>query len=70
MDSYGLNSHIMAQRTLHNIFMISQSLNWQSAILTSKVDGEMPLRGSVNELEEIFSWAISTQKNSVKDCKI
>jgi hypothetical protein len=23
-------------------------LNWKSALLTSKVDGEMPLRGSVN----------------------
>jgi hypothetical protein len=36
------------QRTLRNKFMIVQFLNWQSALLTSKVDGEMPMRGSVN----------------------
>jgi hypothetical protein len=34
--------------TLHNTFMIVQFLNWQSALLTSKVDGEMHMRGSVN----------------------
>jgi hypothetical protein len=33
------------QSTLPNIFMIAQFLNWQSALLTSKVDGEMPMRG-------------------------
>jgi hypothetical protein len=38
--------------------------------LISKVNGEMPMRGSVNIREEIFSWGNSTQKNSVKDCKI
>jgi hypothetical protein len=27
------------QSTLHNIFMILQCLNWQSALFTSKVDG-------------------------------
>jgi hypothetical protein len=36
------------QRTLPNKFMILQFLNWQSALLTSKVDGETPMRGSVN----------------------
>jgi hypothetical protein len=36
------------QSTPHNRFMIAQFLNWQSALLTSKVDGEMHLRGSVN----------------------
>jgi hypothetical protein len=36
------------QGTLRNKFMIEQFLNWQSALLTSKVDGEMPMRGSVN----------------------
>jgi hypothetical protein len=36
------------QRTLCNKFMIVQFLNWQSALLTSKVDGEIPLRGSVD----------------------
>jgi hypothetical protein len=34
--------------TLRNKFMIVQFLNWQSVILTSKVDEEMPMRGSVN----------------------
>jgi hypothetical protein len=36
------------QSTLHNIFMIAQFSNWKSALLTSKSDCEMPLRGSVN----------------------
>jgi hypothetical protein len=36
------------QSTVHNIFMIAKFLNWKSALLTSKVDGEMPMRGSVN----------------------
>jgi hypothetical protein len=27
---------------------VAKFLNWQSALLTSKVDGEMPMRGSVN----------------------
>jgi hypothetical protein len=36
------------QSTLRSKFMIVQFLNWQSALLTSKVDGEMPMRGSVN----------------------
>jgi hypothetical protein len=31
-----------------NKFMIAQFLNWQSALLTSKVDGEMPMRGREN----------------------
>jgi hypothetical protein len=34
--------------TLRNKFMIVQFLNWQSTLLTSKVDGEMPMRGSMN----------------------
>jgi hypothetical protein len=55
--------------TLHNIFMIAQFLNWQSTLLTSRLDGEMPMIGSVNIREEIFSWGNSTQKNSVKYCK-
>jgi hypothetical protein len=32
--------------TLQSRFMIAQFLNWQSVLLTAKVDGEMPLRGS------------------------
>jgi hypothetical protein len=44
-------------------------LNWQSVLLTSKVDGEMPMRGRENTREEIFSWENSTQKSSVKDCR-
>jgi hypothetical protein len=36
------------QSTLRDIFMIAQYLNWQSTLLTSKVDGEMPLRGSAS----------------------
>jgi hypothetical protein len=31
-----------------NKFMIVQFLNWQSVLLTSKVDGEMPMRGREN----------------------
>jgi hypothetical protein len=50
-------------------FMIMQFLNWQFVLLTSKVDGEMPMRGIENIGEEIFSWENSTQKSSVKDCK-
>jgi hypothetical protein len=38
-------------------------------VLTSKVNGEIPLRGRENISEEIFSWENSTQKSSVKDCK-
>jgi hypothetical protein len=33
------------QRTLRNKFMIVQFLNWKSVLLTSKVDGEMSMRG-------------------------
>jgi hypothetical protein len=51
-------------------FMIVQYLNWQSALLASKNDGEMPLRGSASTRKEIFSWGNSTQKKLVKDCKI
>jgi hypothetical protein len=29
-------------------FLIAQFLNWQSVLLTSKVDGEMPMRGRDN----------------------
>jgi hypothetical protein len=58
------------QSTIHNRFMIAQFLKWKSALLTSKVDGEMPLIGSVNIREEFFSLGNSTQKKSVKDCKI
>jgi hypothetical protein len=36
------------QRTLRNKFMIVQFLNWQSVVLTSEVDGEMPMRGREN----------------------
>jgi hypothetical protein len=36
------------QSTIRNKFMIVKFLNWQSALLTSKVDGDMPMRGSVN----------------------
>jgi hypothetical protein len=50
-------------------FMIMPFLNWQFVLLTSKVDGEMPMIGRENTREEIFSWANSTQKSSVKDCK-
>jgi hypothetical protein len=53
-----------------NKFMIAQFLNWQFVLLTSKVDGEMPMRGRENIREEIFSWGNSTHKSSVKDCKI
>jgi hypothetical protein len=31
-----------------NTFMIAQFLNWQSVLLTSKVDGDMPMRGIEN----------------------
>jgi hypothetical protein len=34
--------------TLCNKSMIVQFLNWQSVLLTSKVDREMLMRGSVN----------------------
>jgi hypothetical protein len=34
------------QSKICSIFMIAQFLNWQFVLLTSKVDGEMPLRGS------------------------
>jgi hypothetical protein len=44
-------------------------LNWQFVLLTSTVDGEMPMRGRENIREEISSWENSTQKSSVKDCK-
>jgi hypothetical protein len=43
--------------------------NWQFVLLTSKVDGERPMRGRDNTREEIFSWENSTHKSSVKDCK-
>jgi hypothetical protein len=43
------------QSTLHNRFIIAQFFNWQYTLLTSKVDGNMPLRGGVNILEEIFT---------------
>jgi hypothetical protein len=33
---------------LPNKLMIAQFLNWQSVLLTSKVDGEMPMRGREN----------------------
>jgi hypothetical protein len=36
------------QSTLRNKFMIVQFLNWRFILLTSKVDGEMPMRGIVN----------------------
>jgi hypothetical protein len=58
------------KRTLRNKFVIVQFLNWQSVLLTSKVDGDMHMRGRENISEEIFSWENSTQKTSVKDCKI
>jgi C1A family cysteine protease len=45
-------------------------LNWQSVLLKSKVDREMHMRGIENIGEEFFSWENSTQKSSVKDCKI
>jgi hypothetical protein len=51
-------------------FMIVKFLSWQSVLLTSKVDGGMHMRGSVNIWEDIFSWGNSIHKNSVKDCKI
>jgi hypothetical protein len=35
-------------------------------LLTSKVDGEMPMRGRENIREDIFSWGNSTQKSSGK----
>jgi hypothetical protein len=34
--------------TLRKRFMIAQFLNWQSTLLTSKVDGNMPLRGNAS----------------------
>jgi hypothetical protein len=34
--------------TLCNKFMILQFLNWQSVLLTSKVDRKMPMRGREN----------------------
>jgi hypothetical protein len=40
---------------LRSKFMIAQYLNFQSTLLTSKVDKEMPLRGSASIREEIFS---------------
>jgi hypothetical protein len=58
------------QSTLRNTFMIVNFLNWQSALLKSNVDGEMPFSGSASIWEEIVSWGNSTQKSSVKDCKI
>jgi hypothetical protein len=36
------------KRTPRKKNMIVQFLNWQSTLLTSKVDGEMPMRGSMN----------------------
>jgi hypothetical protein len=51
------------QSTLRKRFMNAQLLNWQYALLISKVDGEMPLRGSASIREEIFSRGKSTQKN-------
>jgi hypothetical protein len=41
-------SRMNKRSTLHNKFMIVQFLNWQSTLLTSKVDGEMPTRGKEN----------------------
>jgi hypothetical protein len=38
--------------------MIVQFLNWQSVLLTSKVDGEMPVRGREN------IWKINPEKFS------
>jgi predicted small integral membrane protein len=36
------------QSILRSSFMIAQFFNWQSMLLISKVDGEIPLRGSAS----------------------
>jgi hypothetical protein len=43
----------------------AKSLNWQSTLLTSIADGEIPLRGSASTREEIVSWESSILRNSV-----
>jgi hypothetical protein len=60
------------EQTLHTTQQIYDCAIFgrQSVILTSKVDGEMPMRGRENTRQEIFSWENSTQKSSVKNCKI
>jgi hypothetical protein len=44
--------------------MIVQFLNSQSALLTSKVDGEMPMRGSVNMRRDRFMGELNPEKFS------
>jgi hypothetical protein len=44
--------------------MIAQYLNWQSALLTSKVDGDMPMRGSENTRTDLFMGKLNPEKFS------
>jgi hypothetical protein len=44
--------------------MIVQFLNWKSALLTSTVDEEMPLRGSVNMRRDLFMGKLNPEKFS------
>jgi hypothetical protein len=52
MKNHGYSSYDARRRIRRcippNKFMIAQFLNWQSVLLTSKVDGEMPMRGREN----------------------
>jgi hypothetical protein len=52
------------QSTLRNKLIIVQFLNWQSTLLTSKVDGYMPMRGSVNMRRDLFMGKLNPKKNS------
>jgi hypothetical protein len=44
--------------------MIAQFLNWQSVLLTSKVDGEMPLRGSAITQGDLFLGKLNPENFS------
>jgi hypothetical protein len=44
--------------------MIAQFLNWQSMLLTSKVDGETPLRVSANTRIDFFMRKLNPEKFS------
>jgi hypothetical protein len=50
-------------------FMTSPFLSCQFVRLTSKVDGDMPMRGKQSTRGKTSSWGNSTLKSSVKDCK-
>jgi hypothetical protein len=47
-----------------NKFMIVQFLNWQSVLLTSKVDEEMPMRGRENMRRDLFMGKVNPEKIS------